>query len=293
MGGARVAPGKTQSLVGPNRASIPTAPPRRSAVPTVGGVLYLIATSACSTGYLFLLSPHLTNDFWWAGFNTTGMQTYVGDLYNTHLQSNASGILALEDPGSARPTSYATQASSMAFSTSYGRQILLDTLPLHSAVEALRLSSLDTHVETFMVPHCWVDFGRQFEMAHTDARQARCSDHYQANAAVYVESLLRNVPASDLTSAKFAPHFQVAIFAALKSFDSGQSLLASWQQPWLNIETEVQVWASHGLQYWKTPLQNNNQEGILETITITNAIGYSMPVTIKNIPFALTDNASN
>ncbi|KAF0696193.1 Aste57867_13025 [Aphanomyces stellatus] len=263
---------------------------RKLDLPTVAGMFYLLATTACSIFYLRILNPHLDNDFGWPGFNTTGMQTFLGDLYNVHLTANHTGALVLDAFDSCMAKSYADTDANISFSPSYGRQILLDALPLSTAVQALRLSSLDMHVMTLMVQHCWVDFERRFEMAHSTARQNRCSRSYQANAAVYLDGLLRNVPASDIQNAKFAPHIQVAVFAALDSFDEGHDLLGSWQQPWLSVDTEVHVWTSHGLQHWTTPLQNNKQEGIQETITITNAIGWDQFVTIKNIPFTVASS---
>ncbi|CAK5249558.1 unnamed protein product [Aphanomyces euteiches] len=68
-------------------------PPEKAEV--AAGLVYLIVTLVLSLYYLSLLSPSMSNDLWWAQFNSSGAQSYLIDTFNAQLNLGVNGSLDL------------------------------------------------------------------------------------------------------------------------------------------------------------------------------------------------------
>ncbi|KAF0698965.1 Aste57867_10456 [Aphanomyces stellatus] len=252
----------------------------------VGGFLYIVATATCSLVYLDILAPCISNDLWWPDFNTTGVQTFLGDLYNAKLATGSKGTLDMFGPGATIAKDYSHGTAFVSMRPTTARAMLLNRLPLAQAIHLIRSISFFDNMRT-LPPPCWFDFNRTYEMAHTARHQVVCNQRRVANAAFYLEVLLRNLRLSDLTSNTYYPEIQSAIFAAIQSTSSGEQYIHSLlNHAWPTVSDEVNLWSSHGLLYFQNLMQNLYQEGIQDTITIVNALGLRQTITISNIPYS-------
>ncbi|KAF0692608.1 Aste57867_16311 [Aphanomyces stellatus] len=198
------------------------------------GVAYVIVTVGLSIIYMVVLEPFVANDYWWPQFNTSGTQTFLGDLYNTKLATSSTtlsedrrrGALGRRAPrlrshclhvGSrvvgGRIHGHGAGALALAASLGHGcsrapcqRILRLGTLPLV----------------------CWLDLGRRYEMGHTDAHQARCRATREANAAMYLEPMLRNLAPHDLITSTYWPEFHAGVLAAVDDVWTQALLDHSW-----------------------------------------------------------------
>ncbi|KAF0692202.1 hypothetical protein As57867_016639, partial [Aphanomyces stellatus] len=59
---------------------------------TVLGFVYVLLTAAGTVVYVDILTPSVANDHWWPHFNTTGAQTFLGDLYNAKLATGTKTL---------------------------------------------------------------------------------------------------------------------------------------------------------------------------------------------------------
>ncbi|KAF0698954.1 Aste57867_10445 [Aphanomyces stellatus] len=236
------------------------------------GILYVMATTACSLGYLFYLSPSMSNDHWWPDFNTTGLQTFLSDVFNTDATTTMGGDDALNLFGTAIPKDYASVAY-IAMRPPIARRLLLDALALDVAVAVVRRN--DLYENLMGAPaSCWLDYTRTFEMAHTAKHQQLCAATKTTNAAVYFDSLLRNLNGSDLLLSTNYPAIRDTIFAAVALSPGGPAWVdATESRQWLQLADEIAVMHRHGLTYWKNQLHNLYHDGLEIAITITNALG--------------------
>ncbi|CAK4122178.1 unnamed protein product, partial [Aphanomyces euteiches] len=97
---------------------------------------------------------------------------------------------------------------------------MLAPIPLDVAITTIRANSLYENIFTIS-GHCWVDFDRRFEMAHTAKRQLRCALRQNDNAAVYLEALLRNVITVDLTQSAYGLQMNQIILTAVATTPEG------------------------------------------------------------------------
>ncbi|OQR83188.1 hypothetical protein ACHHYP_14991, partial [Achlya hypogyna] len=132
---------------------------------------------------------------------------------------------------------------------------------------------------------CWVDFNATFEVAHTLVRQQRCRDRYQANAAVYIEAILRNqnMAAFAVMWAPTGQNFEVTYQRGLRETQRGRDFLASLptERPTTSVEQELAYWRSFNVTHFTLQWQNRWQPGITETIVLENAFGMQQQVTLK------------
>ncbi|KAF0698948.1 hypothetical protein As57867_010399, partial [Aphanomyces stellatus] len=249
----------------------------------VGGFIYVVATALGTLVYLAILSPSIANDFWWPSFNATGVQTFLGDVYNAKLATGANGTLDLFSAVVGKD--YSQGASFVSMRPATARAILLNRLPLRQAITLIRSSSFIDNINTNPTP-CWLDLNQTYEMAHTAIHQAICYRRRQANAAVYLETILRNVQTTDLTTSTYYPSIQSGIFAAVQvtpgGWDWSQSILA---HTWPSVDDEKVLWTSHGLSYFQNYMQNLFQEGIQDSIVVVNALGMRQSITINSLPY--------
>ncbi|KAF0713078.1 hypothetical protein As57867_004519, partial [Aphanomyces stellatus] len=257
---------------------------RNLRIPPIIGLLYVVATGAISVIYLVIAAPSLANDHWWPRFSTVGVQTFLGDLYNAKLALNATGALDLLATSSLVHKDYSTGTAFISMRPATARAILLDRIPIPDAIRTIRSISLNENMRT-TAPACWLDFNRTYEMAHTAPRQAKCNAGRTANAAVYLESLLRNVANTDLLSSTYYADIQSNIFTFVATTPNGASWVEGIQtHTWPSIADEATLWTIAGLTTFKNQLQNYYLEGIVDDIFVTNALGMRQKITINYAP---------
>ncbi|KDO27083.1 hypothetical protein SPRG_07793 [Saprolegnia parasitica CBS 223.65] len=252
---------------------------------TAGGLLYVLLSLACCVYYTRLLQPTFANDLWWAGYNVSGYQAFLIDLCNQFLMTNANGSLDVLSASAIVPKTYSTIDAFTSIYTPYMHDVLLGELTsIEYAVPHLR--TLSTYWCMRMnVQHCWVDFNKTFEMAHTLLRQERCERRYRANAAVYLEAILRNQP-WDAYLALWAGNglrFNVAIQRGLQETMGGRSFLAQMATAanTTSVADELAYWQSYNLSIFELQWQSRWQPGVSETIVVSNALGMQENFTLK------------
>ncbi|CAK4104350.1 unnamed protein product [Aphanomyces euteiches] len=155
------------------------------------------------------------------------------------------------------------------------RRLLLSPIPLDVAVKTIRANTLYENIYT-VVPYCWVDLKRRFEIAHTVQRQRRCESNKQENAAVYLETLLRNVETKDLTQSSFGIQLNQTILTPLLLLNEGPEWVKALKSlTRLSLEDEVALWQQYGLMHYKIQYQNCFIYGLDNSITVVNALGVS------------------
>ncbi|KAH9192352.1 hypothetical protein AeNC1_005666, partial [Aphanomyces euteiches] len=118
-------------------------------------------------------------------------------------------------------------------------------------------------------------------MAHTAQRQQRCELSKRENAALYLESLLRNVETKDLTQSAFGIQINQTILRPLLLLNQGPvwlKVLLSLTR--LSLEDEVALWRKYGLMYYKIAYQNRFIYGLDNSITVVNALGVSQSMKV-------------
>ncbi|KAF0713292.1 hypothetical protein As57867_004406, partial [Aphanomyces stellatus] len=276
---------RVQPTVGllPSTPQQPTPPHGRH---RIMGLLYLGGSLLSSSVYLLQLHPSVANDFWWPGFNTSGTQTFLSDVVNAELVLTPNGTLPLLS-GLYRMKSYASPTTTIEWSASYGRQLLLEPISLVDAITAIRFNSFDMN-QNPCPAYCWLDLNRTFEMAHTAKRQSRCTNVELHNGAVYMELVIRNSPYGCLTTSTWASAIESTILAPLRRIPKGHDWLVAYDQRTIfTISDEVVYWSSHGIQYWLNNMQNLYHDGIDDSIHIQNALGYTQSIGTKKVSLSL------
>ncbi|KAH9134713.1 hypothetical protein AeRB84_019590 [Aphanomyces euteiches] len=247
--------------------------------------LYLLFTTGCGIAYVTLLAEYTTNDHWWRGLNTTGGQTFLADVFNTKLTSYQFGEFDLA--AEFIPKDYSTPATFIDVRPTEARRLMLAPIPLDVAITTIRANSLYENIFTIS-GHCWVDFDRRFEMAHTAKRQLRCALRQNDNAAVYLEALLRNVITVDLTQSAYGLQMNQIILTAVATTPEGSIWVSKLRNhTWSSVADEVSVWSEHGLLRYNIQWHNRFQTGIFNSIKIVNALGVSRSVTTRYVPFVI------
>ncbi|EQC39031.1 hypothetical protein SDRG_03983 [Saprolegnia diclina VS20] len=248
----------------------------------LAGCVYVLLSTALSLYFLLVvLQPNIANDLWWAGFTTSGPQTFLADIFHRRLQLATSYAVPLTSPEVVLEKVYGDDASTFIDMTmSLSRQVLLANISFDTVIRAIRHTSFDRNARMF-AQYCWVDMGRVYELSTTARRQARCDRSMTHNGAVYWEPLLRNSVPQDVVNGSYGSSLAVSLFQHIQSSDAGASWLESlWATHWLPIDDEVRLWYDVGLTYWQTQLTNYYEQGLQETIQIENALGLHTRVTI-------------
>ncbi|OQR85425.1 hypothetical protein ACHHYP_11837 [Achlya hypogyna] len=255
----------------------------------IAGAVYLVGSIAADVYYLSLLEPSVINDLFWAGFNTTGMQSFVADAFNQQLSTTDDlSVLALDAPALLFPNDYGSADNRILVNPAYPRAVLslhLTTVP--DAIKGLRAVTMD-YAAWLPTQNCWVDFDRRWELAHTLKRQARCAVVDVDNGAVYLEALLRNVDWEDWSNA-VGEVFETSISSIVAQSDDGERWVAATAEGAGSIDDEVALWRSKNVTRFALQWHNLWQSGITETVYIENALGMQQSITIKNIPRAARD----
>ncbi|KAF0713656.1 hypothetical protein As57867_004249, partial [Aphanomyces stellatus] len=168
-------------------------------------------------------------------------------------------------------------------STTYTRSVVTEyTHDLRGIIPSLMLYTTPTNVQT---QFCWVDFNRTWEVAHTDARQARCYARYKDNGAVYWESLCRLIDWNAWLVASQS-NFDTAIGNTLRQTAAGYQWLNQTAYGYKNLDAEVAYWVSMGVTKYEIQFTNSYTWGVSEMISVTNAFGGSQSISIKRVTSA-------
>ncbi|KAF0713850.1 hypothetical protein As57867_004173, partial [Aphanomyces stellatus] len=250
------------------------------------------STSLCPSQALsstpLIMQPSFANDVWWANYTPSVDQAFVVDLFNDRLALQSSGPLDVLSPNAFLSKSYSSvEYATTEYYPTYARRLVLTELTsIEYAIANLR-SIPSSDVVYLSTIYCWVDLNRQFELAHTRARQQRCVDRYSRNGAVYLESVLRNQIWAGFIHA-YGDIFSIAIGNWLQTETAGQM--------WLNttaialatttLAQEEAYWLSHNISYFELLWENEYQPGITETMSIENALGLTQVIELKNTAYA-------
>ncbi|KAF0684188.1 Aste57867_23811 [Aphanomyces stellatus] len=276
--------------VAPTISLVPLPPRRRW--PYVAGYVYLGLSLTCSFWYVRILTPSMENDFFWGGFNGS-VQAFIMDAVNTlHLVS--------DNDDTAIPLTSAFFAQTKVYDDSVG--LLVNCLPTYprKLLYTQLTTDLALHIASIRIispvnlmwittQYCWVDFHRTFELAHTAARQARCSTaSYTTNGAIYLEAMLRNTNMDDFyaTLGGDGGEFTVAIVAALEKSATGAAWLTSLLAPHLTVADEAAWWRAQDITRWQLQYQNWKQTGISDTVAIASALGYMYNISTNVVPYS-------
>ncbi|KAH9150257.1 hypothetical protein AeRB84_006868, partial [Aphanomyces euteiches] len=171
---------------------------------TLAGFLYVISTIFGSITYLSLTKTNMANDFWWANYNATRDHVFVTRLFNEQLNKRPHiGSISVSDTKFIDDANYTIDLSPgvpIIMKPLYVSQILLDDgVDLGVVIRGLRV--MDACLAPWISSqYCWLDFEKKWEMANSLTRLIRCTSNYSTNAAVYLESVLRNVKWSQFMS---------------------------------------------------------------------------------------------
>ncbi|EQC31453.1 hypothetical protein SDRG_11052 [Saprolegnia diclina VS20] len=246
---------------------------------------YLLLTVCLSVWYVALVTPAMSNDYWWPGFSVGGVQTFLGDYFNTRviLSTNASSQLPLAHLRV--PKAYTSPPTFIGMSRARPRSLVLAPLPLPVVITALRANDLGSNIRLF-TQYCYVDLHRAFPMALNARRQAKCDAQYTDNAAVYLEALLRNTDANDLNASPYMLPMNATIFEPLAALPGGTEVLTRifHSEEDVTVEDEAALWRRFGLSTWQSQVTNYYEQGLVQTISIQNALGMAQRVTVYTVP---------
>ncbi|CAK4187628.1 unnamed protein product, partial [Aphanomyces euteiches] len=246
---------------------------------SLGGFLYLIFTVTCSVVFLFVLFPTTRNDHWWPGFNTSGTQTFLSDVFNAKLIAGESGEFSLLDLS--REKDYSVPTTFIDMRRVSARRLLLLPIPLETAIQVLRRNTFQTNIRT-TTPYCWADLDLRWQLAHTAKRQERCLAHDSQNAAVYLETMLRN--SYNWLSSQYYLPMRTVIFDDINATVAGQAWLDDLlSMTMIPVEDELALWRLHNLTEWTSQVQNLAHEGFDDAIELVSALGVHQRITITSI----------
>ncbi|KDO35141.1 hypothetical protein SPRG_01208 [Saprolegnia parasitica CBS 223.65] len=242
----------------------------------MAGVFYLVSSMGLSVVALLLSSEHLANDLFWPAMPSS----------SSSLAAVFTSKLLLEATEPVLDVTQTVLASSAigSFSPAYPRLMLFGQLTsMADAVDGLR-RLLPSNVLTMVSPYCWVDLERRYEMAYTLQRQARCLRLQSDNAAVYMETVLRNTDVdafAALTQGRFAAYFTQPI--ADTGPEGAAYVAALYAHTRVPAADEVAFWAAHGCRRFVLQYGNRDHTGLLETILLRNVFRFEYAYPIKAI----------
>ncbi|EQC38151.1 hypothetical protein SDRG_04580 [Saprolegnia diclina VS20] len=270
-----------QVFVAPHTHDIRVGPPPVALRLHLVGTVYVAASVALSVFVLDAFSAYTATDYLWPDLFTTS--PVLRQLLNTHLSTlpySTEYNLDIFAPSVALLGGLSSGVDAV-----YVRRVLyndLTTLP--SAIQSVRTLSTD-QVWRLVAPYCWVDFGKNWEFAYSAARQARCAASETTNAAMYLESILRNIDFDawrQSTGGLFDTRIGTPIAATgAKGADWLRTLTA---HTLVSISDEVQLWRSHGCQLFALQYGTGTGFGLLESVLVENALGVAVPMSLKSIP---------
>ncbi|KAF0705794.1 Aste57867_6951 [Aphanomyces stellatus] len=248
------------------------------------GLVYIVLTLSCAVYYVVLLGPTMSNSLYWPLYNVSGYRTFLVDAINLKLMTKRSGSVDLLSPETASSKAYSGLLVEPAFPANYGRRVLyLELNTLAAAVRDIRATASVRAVSSY-AQYCWVDFKTRWDIAHTTARSERCRQTYTDNAAVYLETVLRNTK-WDAFLVRNGDTWPIAIADALAATADGQAWLAARPLEALALSPtdEVAHLQSIGLVRFQLNWQNEYQVGLAESVQVQNALGIDQTVQLKTV----------
>ncbi|OQR96660.1 hypothetical protein THRCLA_07201 [Thraustotheca clavata] len=229
------------------------------------------------------------NDLLWMNFNPTEAQSYLIDTFNKALQTRSDNGATFDvlDPGHATLTPYGSAAETPALNIypTYSRQYTQwDQRTLEEAIASYRLVDAATCFYIF-IEFCYVDLERRWETAHTAARAARCAKDQSKNAAVYMETMLRNLNWDDFI-VNWGSEFNFAVTRYVNSTPDGPAWFARTKNAYKDPESELAHWKQYDITYYQTLWHNRFMGGIDEKMVITSALGLESTITLKHISYS-------
>ncbi|EQC25355.1 hypothetical protein SDRG_16765 [Saprolegnia diclina VS20] len=243
---------------------------RRATCIAVLGLLYLWFAMAVGAYYLVPLSYTFGNDLW-PGYNSSGYELFLVDAINSILeQPHVDNIINLSAVRIAKSYAPSTTSHLPEPHPTLARALLLTKLTsIEYAIANVRNMSAD---QTLMLPthFCYVDFGRRWELAHSDVRQARCEARYRTNGAVDLDAILRNQNWTSLMGVD-GDNLQMAVLDAITaSGDAGHAWLNATTHCASSLQDEAAYWRSFELTHFTLQWQNNAFTGLQSTLTVLN-----------------------
>ncbi|KDO21686.1 hypothetical protein SPRG_13024 [Saprolegnia parasitica CBS 223.65] len=248
-----------------------------------GCVVYILATLTSNVLYYSVVANNLSNDYGWAGFNSSGAQAFVANVYNRQLMLRThEPTFLLDDPGHGDLSQlYNTSTTVILWAESSARRELFAKSSLDVVVANLRRMH-PCRLPWMFTQYCWLDLNKNWEMAATASRQARCATSMMSNGAVYLETGLRNLNNWTTWDTCWGDSWQIGFVKHLETSRVGQTWLDSIQKSdTLSIEDEVRVWEAHGISTFALQWQNYKTPGMDDNILIQSALGMTYPLQLS------------
>ncbi|OQR90415.1 hypothetical protein ACHHYP_05523 [Achlya hypogyna] len=254
------------------------------------GLWYLTLSMGCNIWFLRIVSPGLSNDLFWPGFEPTTAHTYLLDVFSAHLTVTGNASIDLFSPSEAIIKAYGLQTTTASSKPTYPRTLALtEYTTVEDAVASFRILN-PTYVFNLVTLYCWADFDKRWQIAHTVARQARCDRDFATNGAVYLEPYLRNVHWDDWY-AVYGTSFEFAVSDAIVVTKEGAEWYAGLQNAFSSVDVEAAYWTSKNISSFQLQWSNDIQMGIRESITVTNMLGWEQSLTTSTIAYATRSSA--
>ncbi|KAF0713997.1 hypothetical protein As57867_004097, partial [Aphanomyces stellatus] len=254
----------------------------RERLTALAGVSYLVLTLSGSVYFVVLAQPSLTNNLYWAHYNTTGTESCLIDIANVKLSTTGHGNLNLLAQDATMRKNYANAAQSQpTFEPGYARRVLFTELnTVHQAILNIRSSP---NQWWFDAQYCWVDFNQTWDVAHTAARSLRCRQRYQDNGASYIEGLLRNVDWHGFLGI-CGEWWNEAVAAELLRTPAGVQWLADRPQSSLQFDADAEVayWQTWNLTRYDLQWQNKYLIAITESLLVENVLANHATMPLKS-----------
>ena len=247
----------------------------------VGCVVYILATLTSNVLYYSVVANDLSNDYGWAGFNSTGAQAFVANVFNRQLMlTTQEPVFALDSPGHGDMSQlYNTSTTIIIWAESSARRQLYSDSSLDVVVANLRRMH-PCRLPWMFTQYCWLDMNKTWDMAATASRQARCARNMASNGA----RVPRDRSAEPQQPGRFGTtcwgvSWQIGFVGYLETSRKGQTWLESIRRTTLSIEDEVRLWESHAISTFQLQWQNYKTPGMDDSIWIQSALGvtYSAP----------------
>ncbi|KAF0685863.1 hypothetical protein As57867_022230, partial [Aphanomyces stellatus] len=249
----------------------------------LAGVGYLVVTLFCSVYFVVLAQSSLTNNLYWAHYNTTGTESCLIDTINVKLSTTGHGNLNLLAQDVTMRKNYANAAQSQpTFEPGYARRVLYTELnTVRQAILNIRRSP---NQWCFDAQYCWVDFKQTWDVAHTAARSLRCRQRYKDNGASYIEGLLRNIDWLNFIAAN-GDEWNAVVAAELQQTPAGVQWLIDRPSASLalTVDAEVTFWQSWNITRYDLQWQNQIVTALTESVVLENALAFRTPVFLKSI----------
>ncbi|OQR81450.1 hypothetical protein THRCLA_11719 [Thraustotheca clavata] len=236
----------------------------------VFGFFYLSCTLMGNVFYLNIAQHNMANDYFWAGFNTTGGYTFLANFFNHQLVISSNQNIALDS------NTY----------IDYNQQYNDDVSTIYWPASAARQALHDPNVSTIAnVISGFASYGFlsiTMDVYTIFLRERRCQNILN-NGAVYLEAGLRNIHDWKVLEYCWGSSFQVGITNELQKSTQGQAWLQATQTNVNSVFDEVLYWQSHHILKLDLQWQNYKTIGFTDTFLIQNALGFMHSLLLSQI----------